>query len=686
MNRIRLSLVAIGLSASLCLTPAPPLPLLSSDGTAEAWLPEHALANPAFSEILALENGRDTGERLRVLAGDTSPLIRARALRALARVQDPALKPIFLAALGDPESAVRHEAVLGLGLLWEQGDTDPLVAHYGRESDSRVREAVIEAVGRCASAAGGVSFLAGLVESADTLVAGRAALALGVAGYRKVDVKAAVPALLAAARSRAATVRWASLYAFFRGPAEEGLSVARPLLKDRDPLVRIYAIRTIAAAKRQNLAQSVTDLTRDPDWRVRVEALKAMAPLKANVLFSLAGLNVDDPNSLVQVTAIETLGDLHADQGLVYIQRILNESEDEGLRSAAIVAKTKIQQDGSLPDLKRWKTSTNPAIRRACAQAFGLLKSDQARSLLSEMISDKEPLVLAEVVSALTGYPQILALSDIQSTLRSDDLAVLTNAASALGQRKDRTSLGTLCDVFQRLKSPSDVEPMVEIARALGRIASPTDTAGAHGILSPELQKQAIATLKVGITDTDLNVARAAAEALQAIDGLDHRGEIRAASDASGFPLHVAEIATPPARQIRLVTRRGEILFDLFPGAAPNTVANFVRLAAAGYFNGLNFHRVVPGFVTQDGDPRGDGWGGPGYAIRCEYNDLRYETGTVGMALSGKDTGGSQYFITHAPQPHLDGRYTIFGRVTQGMDVVARLVRGDRIERVELVP
>jgi cyclophilin family peptidyl-prolyl cis-trans isomerase len=113
-------------------------------------------------------------------------------------------------------------------------------------------------------------------------------------------------------------------------------------------------------------------------------------------------------------------------------------------------------------------------------------------------------------------------------------------------------------------------------------------------------------------------------------------------------------------------------------------VANFVGLARRGYFNGLSFHRVVPDFVVQGGDPRGDGWGGPGYTIRCEYNTLGYERGRVGMALAGKDTGGSQFFITHSPQPHLNGRYTIFGEVIEGEDVLDAIQVGDIINEVLL--
>ena len=131
-------------------------------------------------------------------------------------------------------------------------------------------------------------------------------------------------------------------------------------------------------------------------------------------------------------------------------------------------------------------------------------------------------------------------------------------------------------------------------------------------------------------------------------------------------------------------TERGIITIAFDHARAPVTVESFVSLARAKFFDGIAFHRVVPNFVAQDGCPRGDGWGGPGYEIPCEYNARSYETGTVGMALSGKDTGGSQWFVTLSPQPRLEGRYTVFGIVTRGMDVVERIMPGDRIVKVTL--
>ena len=129
-------------------------------------------------------------------------------------------------------------------------------------------------------------------------------------------------------------------------------------------------------------------------------------------------------------------------------------------------------------------------------------------------------------------------------------------------------------------------------------------------------------------------------------------------------------------------TDKGKIELVLFDKDAPNTVKNFEKLASAGFYNGLTFHRVVPNFVIQGGCPKGDGTGGPGYTIKCEINPRKHGTGALSMAHAGKDTGGSQFFITHSPQPHLDGKHTVFGQVEKGMDVVNKIRPGDVMRKV----
>ncbi len=130
-------------------------------------------------------------------------------------------------------------------------------------------------------------------------------------------------------------------------------------------------------------------------------------------------------------------------------------------------------------------------------------------------------------------------------------------------------------------------------------------------------------------------------------------------------------------------TEKGTITLDLFEQDAPNTVQNFVKLSKEGFYDGLNFHRVIDNFMIQGGCPTGTGTGGPGYQIKCEINSNKHLAGSLSMAHAGRDTGGSQFFICHAPQPHLDGMHTVFGK-TEDMDVVNAIRKGDKILSVKI--
>src|SRR5207245_8471130 len=134
--------------------------------------------------------------------------------------------------------------------------------------------------------------------------------------------------------------------------------------------------------------------------------------------------------------------------------------------------------------------------------------------------------------------------------------------------------------------------------------------------------------------------------------------------------------------RVTIETDRGTMVVQLFPAEAPLTVAAFLSLVDRRYFDGSRWHRVVPNFVAQDGDPRGDGWGGPGFVLRDELNPTRYDVGTMGMALSGPDTGGSQFFITQSAQPHLCDVYAAFGRLVRGLDSLAAIPPGARFARL----
>ncbi len=139
--------------------------------------------------------------------------------------------------------------------------------------------------------------------------------------------------------------------------------------------------------------------------------------------------------------------------------------------------------------------------------------------------------------------------------------------------------------------------------------------------------------------------------------------------------------------QAKIATKYGDMIVELFEDETPNTVANFVSLIEKGYYDGLKFHRVVPDFVIQGGDPTGSGAGGPGYRIKCEAetNKTKHTRGVLSMAHAGKDTGGSQFFITHRATPHLDGKHTVYGRVISGVEIVDKVQQGDIMTKVTML-
>jgi len=239
-----------------------------------------------------------------------------------------------------------------------------------------------------------------------------------------------------------------------------------------------------------------------------------------------------------------------------------------------------------------------------------------------------------------------------------------------LGVLKPAGALAALTSAYENAKRDGLYAAR---AAALDAIAA-VDAAAAKPILTAAL------------TDKDWAVRVHAAEILKKQDPAANVSSMRPAPPQVNAELaSVDALVAPQYSPVAYIdTSKGTIQIELAVLDAPRTVANFISLARRGYFNGVSLHRVVPDFVVQDGDPRGDGEGGPGYTIRDEINQRPYLRGTVGMALDWADTGGSQFFITHSPQPHLDARYTVFGQVLSGMDVVDKLAQWDTIQRIRV--
>jgi cyclophilin family peptidyl-prolyl cis-trans isomerase len=264
------------------------------------------------------------------------------------------------------------------------------------------------------------------------------------------------------------------------------------------------------------------------------------------------------------------------------------------------------------------------------------------------------------------------ARSQLRALARDPDFVVRTNALGALARNASTEDLAVAIASYAVASRDRDLDARLAfwtvVDSALARASAPL----------PDSLARALSAIERPVDP--LERSRAASISRFA-SWRDSTGTPR---PRSWYEARARESLDGRAPSVRIVTDRGTLELALFPAEAPITVDNFVSLARRGYFDGQAFHRVVPNFVVQAGDPRGDGNGGPGYAIRDELNPHRYGRGALGMALSGPNTGGSQFFVTHSPQPHLDGGYTVFGQLRSGGDVLDRIVQGDRIVRITI--
>jgi len=279
-------------------------------------------------------------------------------------------------------------------------------------------------------------------------------------------------------------------------------------------------------------------------------------------------------------------------------------------------------------------------------------------------------LLVPNIRLKITAYQELLkggyiGYQQTKDFLLSGDIALTSIAAQSIISHPDWARYDDLSNAYALFAEPRDAETMLALLDAMNRVVSDESIQFIQNVYK---------------NTTSYMIARKTQEILKNLNiSLPPKAEPH-------INLHIPEQMIFQEEKIKatIETSRGNILIELLPGIAPATVSNFIDLVKKGYYNNLLFHRVVPDFVIQGGDPRGDGWGGPGYAIPSENNEVPFERGTIGMATSGNDTGGSQFFICHSEQPHLNRHYTVFGKVLAGMDVVDKIEIDDKINLIVL--
>jgi cyclophilin family peptidyl-prolyl cis-trans isomerase len=341
------------------------------------------------------------------------------------------------------------------------------------------------------------------------------------------------------------------------------------------------------------------------------------------------------------------------------------------VRATAFTALARLEPSTFLSVLAGLDADADWTVRVAVATALGGLSGEQGVPRLTVMLQDRDGRVVPAVLNALVASKAAGTDQVLFERLKSDDFVVRATAANGLAEVKATGAVQPLIEAY-RASAGGDVT-YVARAAVLGALAK-LDAAAARPLLQEALMDR----------DWAVRVRARALLAEQGVTGVDDVMRPAVVGQPVDSPEWQALVVPRFSPRAFIDTDKGTVELELAVLDAPLTVNNFIALARKGFYNGIAIHRVVPDFVVQDGDPRGDGEGGPGYTIRDEINQRPYLRGTVGMALDWQDTGGSQFFITHSPQPHLDGRYTVFGYVVDGMDVVDRLVPGDVVQRVRV--
>jgi cyclophilin family peptidyl-prolyl cis-trans isomerase/HEAT repeat protein len=643
-----------------------------------------------FAGLLRMEDRRAYDPLLAGrAAASPDPWLRAKTALALGRLRDPAASIFVPVLLKDPDASVRRAAAFGAGLSGDARLVRFLVAALG-DSDAETAANAAEALGKIGGSDATDALLAALARREGPRSA--AALAL----FRKPEIRM-VAALLGVfgEENLAPELRRAVVYSLSRKPQREAAPALRAMLRKGEGTDEpssgdiAWAARGLGLLEDEESASDLVRLAASRDVSVSVQALTALDSLSKKSALSrgdeltrsahdVALLRANDSFPGVAIAALRLLGTLPDDP----LSRAMLEENllRKGWRGqTALVALTRLDAarapEAAAKRLDAASASDSLELRLGAAEALEFLGGESAakEQVATALHSDRAARIRAAALSSLSkqNFPKrsahlLAGLVDRDPAVRA---VALEESAPLVGEAG-----GELLRAWNEAYGRSFAEKEPDF------IVSALDAAAARKAGGREL-------VMAHANDADAVVREKArrllVEKYGAAPGSFRPIPVSARLSTEDYS-RVARAANESLFEAEIATTRGTFRVQLLAEDAPLTVASFRALAEKRFFDGIVIHRVVPDFVVQTGDPRGDGSGGPGYAIRDEINPIRYARGAVGMALSGPDTGGSQWFVALSPQLHLDGGYTVFGRVLEGLDVLDRAEQDDRLVSVRV--
>lgn len=619
------------------------------------------------------------------LLSDEEARIRRRAAIALGRVGLPEAVPTLVRVLQtDTDPEVRQMAAFALGLIGDGSAVDPLRIALGDPSPviaGRAAEALgligdtasAPAIGKLVAAHVGAASALAPDESRPQIDPAADAFRLGVYALTRLKAYEPLAGAVLGPDGQPRLRWWVVAYALQRVEDRRALPALLTLARSESSYTQAFAVKGLGALKDPAAVPvllPLIDSTRAASAPT-VEAIRAIGrigdargePLLTKLLYS-RGLN-----PMVRAETLLALGDSAAAVSVDAFVDFLGDPSPT-VRIAALQGFAKRDDDSFLTVLSGLDPDPEWIVRAALATVLATKDPERALPRLTPMLADTDARVVPAVLTALTklkapGIEKILI-----ERLGSEDVGVRAAAATNLGELKADGGVEALTAAYKRGEADLVIDTRAAALEALSKYGAAAS----------------VPTLRLALNDKDWAVRLKAAELLKTLDPtIETAQAIRPAPALRSVNYDNPAVTSPVVSpHVYIETEKGTIEIELDVLDAPLTSDNFIALVRRGYFDGLPFHRVVPNFVIQGGDPRGDGDGGPGYTIRDELNQEPYLRGTVGMALAWRDTGGSQFFITHSPQPHLDARYTVFGRVVAGMDVVDNITQRDVMKRVRV--
>ncbi len=677
MRRAWLAVVAL---AALAAAPA------RADAQGDAALVE------ALAPLLKAEDARsfDAGLFRRALE-HADPEVRRAAALAVGRLRDPRGVALLLPVLIDRDSSVQAVALFALGLIADSASAGPVMERFAT-SPALSSEAAVEgitALSRIGGAAVGRFFSVILRGNPD--LAGTDPVATVDAVVReswRLGENAPSADLARFARDTSIVRRKAAIYTLGRlrvGAAGSDILLA---MEDPDAIIRSWAVRPFTPAYTDSaglapdaVRTALTRATDDEDAGVRINALRALATWRDSALAGTVIPHLDDPDPNVRVTAAAALGRLGGSEAVAALVRAFTGSRLFALQREALVALARVDTSAFQRLEASWRQGADWRTRSTAAEAWALL-GDPDRPEWKSLLTDPDPRVVAALLQAWSDReeePGPLLARAARERLASPDAAVRSVAAGVVGRLKEKGDIAGLAAAYRRASADSFPDAALAALGGLAAIAgeSPEGRQAVDDQFLLEAPRPDSYLIRRWAVDSwpDASALWGAAWPIETGRTLQDYRDLARRYLVPSSPDRMPHVFLE-------TEQRGTLEIELFGPDAPLTVTNFLLLVDRHFFDGNRWHRVVPNFVVQDGDPRGDGWGGPGGAIRDEINRRRYESVTVGMALSGPDTGSSQWFITLSPQPHLDGNYTVFGRIVGSRAALLRVTQGDLIRTI----